>query len=149
MHHNRIWGKLFWGIEWVIDLSEITSLRQLYILSFLSWELGLHRQWDWLTMNWLIDWLIDSLISHTRFEYPLGVRHFSRFWGILEWTEYNSNDLMICFGWRLEKSICNSMCTLTKSCTKCSVCTGDSVRGSVSENQGEIYGGGNTCLGLL
>lgn len=87
MHHNRIWGKLFWGIEWVIDLSEITSLRQLYILSFLSWELGLHRQWDWLTMNWLLDWLIDSLLSHTRFEYPLGVRHFSGFWGY--WNEQN------------------------------------------------------------
>lgn len=36
MHYNGIWGKVFWGVERVIDLSEITSLRQLYILSFLS-----------------------------------------------------------------------------------------------------------------
>lgn len=43
MHHNGIQDKLFWGIERAIDLSEITSFIQLYILSYLSRKLGLNE----------------------------------------------------------------------------------------------------------
>lgn len=57
MHYNGIWGKLAQDGERVIDLPEITSLRQLYILPFLNGELGIHdNEIDSELTDWLTDW---------------------------------------------------------------------------------------------
>lgn len=106
MHRNGIWGKLFRGVERVIDLSEITSLRQLYILSFLSWELGLNRWWDWLKADWLMDWLILS--SHTILNTCLGARRF--FWGDTKMSKIEVQAFHYLLGGRLEK--CTMKCGL-------------------------------------